>query len=304
MFTVCNFLEISNTKDIPDGFIVEECSKYYSELNNFFVICREHREQLMLEWVQGSLGQFYPLFEKQFSLNKRTAMSFLAANGKIASYTQEFVESCGGVERFKEIYTDNSFQFSEDLTQTEPENSEPDAPDEPADITEPEESMEPTEEMGVLEEDFIGDNEVELVEECHSTGSDNSAELSQDVLTQSESETEEFCIAPNFQNRCGNECIYNADGSLRGLTEGEILNLLSKLREVDKRISLQSLDPDYVMTKDELLQTVNYLETLSPSIFKGFILYTIEKATTEAERIRISAILDEMANYVTSLNKM
>ena len=102
---------------------------------------------------------------------------------------------------------------------------------------------------------------------------------------------------------CVCDCIYNSDGSFKGFTEGQILNLLIHLRELDSRVALEGLNPDYIMTEEELQASVEHLEEFSPSIFKAFFLRSVQSAKSETERIRCSQLIDQLLDFLQSLNK-
>ena len=105
------------------------------------------------------------------------------------------------------------------------------------------------------------------------------------------------------RNTCVCDCIYNSDGSFKGFTEGQILKLLNELRELDNRIALDDLNPDYVMSTEELQMAVEKLEDFSPAVFKAFFIRSAQGATTETERIRCSQLIDQFINFLQSLNK-
>lgn len=105
------------------------------------------------------------------------------------------------------------------------------------------------------------------------------------------------------RKECACDCIYNSDGSFKGFTEGQLLNMLTHLRELDSRIALDGLDPEYVMTEEELQVAMEHLEEFSPSIFKAFFLRSVQSAKSETERIRCSQLIDQLLSFLQSLNK-
>ena len=115
--------------------------------------------------------------------------------------------------------------------------------------------------------------------------------------------TEQHKNTETPRNTCVCDCIYNSDGSFKGFTEGQILKLLNELRELDNRIALDDLNPDYVMSTEELQMAVEKLEDFSPSVFKAFFIRSAQGATTETERIRCSQLIDQFINFLQSLNK-
>lgn len=301
MFIVCNYLDVCKKTDVPDGFIVEQCSVYDESLAELVVICREHRIANVLDWAKTNMGAKYPMFEKQFGINKTKAMCFIKAKGSIKSFTEELVLSCGGIDEFKKMFlitpeedesdTEDVLEFedtgdavtisdpvveSEPLPEPEPVVPEPVVTPEPAHLSEP---------VVQTLDSFPMDN----IRNAAVSGSDEFERL--DDSNHSE------------EKKCHRDCIYNADGSFKGFTEGDILNLVAKLRDMDNRIALDDLDPDKVLTKSEFAQVATYLDTVSPSIIKAFILHELDNVSTETDRIRMSAVLDKLSTFISTLNK-
>lgn len=324
MFIVCNYLDVCRETDVPDGFIVEQCSAYDESLNGLVVICREHRIGNVLDWAKTNMGAKYPMFEKQFSINKTKAMCFIKAKGSIKSFTEELVLSCGGIDEFKKMFlTENTTQPEtdevlelDDVTVSEP-IVEPEPVDEPepvtvvqsATVSENEAKLGPSAEdvadimkasgvgptMHVNTTQVLNSFPMDSVRNAAISGSDDFERLD---------EIKRAGEVNRFEERkCHRDCIYNADGSFKGFTEGDILSLVAKLRDMNNRIALDDLDPDKVLTKSEFAQVATYLDTVSPSIIKAFILHELDNVSTETDRIRMSAVLDKLSTFISTLNK-
>lgn len=102
---------------------------------------------------------------------------------------------------------------------------------------------------------------------------------------------------------CGKNCIYNSDGTFKGFHDGQIMSMLQQLKDLDKRIALETLNPEYVLDKESLAEAATFLETVSPAVFKGFILEYMTKPVSETDFIRVSVLLDKFAGYLDSLCK-
>lgn len=354
MFIVCNYLDVSRLDAVPDGFVVEECSKYSDDLDGYAIICREHRIENVMNWARTNMGAKFPMFEKQLSINKTKAMCFIKAKGKIKSFTEEFVLSCGSLEKFKETYgigkeeetpsepvqedatqsdvvTETVEETTEDQTEkvaadtvtkesddetdqsvperilTEEEkrdlSTEPiqiqnvgsvvtpivDTPVEPAPVLVPTETQ--------VVEESASNAEEQIIEEINPN---DASQLQYAAIRKSEEEAQSY--SPVVQ-KCQQDCIYNSDGTFKGFTEGQVLKLLQHLKELDNRIALDDLDPEYVLTTEEVEKTATYLDSVAPSIFKAFFIREVSNVGSEADRIRISAILNHLAAFIASLNK-
>lgn len=277
MFIITNYLDVEAESRRTDGFVVEECGDYVPELAGYVIVCREHRVSTILEWAQNNMGDKYKLFEKQFGMNKQKAMMFIRIKGGIKSFTEEFMMQAGGLEQFKELYCKEEPKPEpepepEPIPELEPEPTEPEP--EPVEPAEPEPEPEPVEPI----------ESVELAEP-------------EPVPTE--------IIRENLLGNagCHNGCIFNSDGTFKGFTEGQIVSLLRQLRELDNRIAMDTLHPDYILTKQELEESIDVLDKVSPSLYKAFILSEAQNATDEIDRIRTSVMLDKFSSFITTLNR-
>lgn len=109
----------------------------------------------------------------------------------------------------------------------------------------------------------------------------------------------------NVGQRC-EHCIYDKDGVFKGFTEGQRLTMLNKLHELDKEIALGTLNPEYVLNKDELDEAKVLLESYSSGAFKSFFIHYVELVRlhgSEADFMRISNLLDEFITFAQSFNR-
>lgn len=313
MFIVCNYLDVCKKDDVRDGFVVEQCSVYDKSLESLVVVCREHRISNVLDWAKTNMGTKYPMFEKQFGINKTKAMCFIKAKGGIKSFTEELVISCGGLEAFKKMF----MVEGPEVDFVEPESVEE---AEPAVV---ETTTEPVTSATAMPKSVAEPSPVTVVEQPKVESSPVDAPVTSQIVTpipvvepevrtfDTEYRNASFSGTDEFERRdeqkeekvCHRDCIYNADGSFKGFTEGDILSLVAKLRDMNNRIALDDLDPDKVLTKSEFTQVATYLDTVSPSIIKAFILHELDNVTTETDRIRMSAILDKLSTFIMTLNK-
>lgn len=346
MFAVCNYLEISDNEHITDGFVVEDCGEHYEELYGYFVVCREHRVTHVFDWAKMNMGVFFTQFEKQFKINQKKAMRFIASNGKIASFTEEYVESCGGVEKFKQLYCYSSQPEVRVDTVVEEEQKVSSAG---ALSPQPESQHDPQPESKPVmhtRHSFIGDtvehpkpqqpimtqeppSEWKLGTQsanCFVADSFNPVDVTEPepqlqpaiTVSEPESQTEPkptMQSAVSFVDSSPNSIasaaqltaspesvLFNSDGSFKGFKEGQIVNMLQQLRELDNRIALDTLNPDNILNEEEIRKSAELIDTLAPSVFKGFILDELKHVKTESDFIRVTSLLNNFSSYIVSLN--
>ena len=299
MFLVCNYLDVERIDSRTDGFVVEECGEYDNSLSDLVIVCREHRIANVKEWACSQMGNKATLFERQFKINPTKAMTFVRLKLRIPSFTEELVNQAGGTERFKELYDvkpigilskpeetteENSVIVGESVAQSE---SIPEVPVQEVSVQEV-----PVQEVPVQE---VSVQEVSIQEEAV-----REASIQKEAVPgESEQGTISTYLAVHPQ--CHTTCIYNTDGTFKGFTEGQILTMLEHLHALDKRIALDSLNPKYVLSAEELEEASKFLDSISPSVFKAFILYEASQAESETDRIRISAILDRFSSYMSTM---
>lgn len=324
-------LDVCKTNAIPDGFIVEDCGEKYPELSGYSIICREHRISEVLDWAKETLGVKYPMFEKQFSVSKTKAMTFIRVKLGIKSFTSEFVNSCGSVEEFMKQYCSSDDQVSttekSDITVSENEASISELGDTIGTTT--------TTEQNDLHDDT--GFEEELITEQKSEDSEDAANTTTECLQTEESEDitdvdnkdgeSEVCVGESealvedseliaekpstdeesdelqISHECPAGCIYDSSGEFKGFSEGQILNMLQHLKDLDDRICLDSLNPDDIMTDNELQQSMVYLDTVAPSVFKAFLMQEVESVKTESDKIRVSAMLNKFSGFLYQLSR-
>lgn len=322
MFAVCSYLEIINKNVIVDGFIVEECGDYSTELSDYCIVCREHRKATVFEWAKMNMGIFYNQFEKQFSINPQKAMKFVASNGKISSFTEEYVMSCGGVEKFKELYcvptqelaqnktslqeielsTDGIEEDTSGVIVTEvpaspvPEVAAPEEIDSFSafETTEVEPSVDEAPAQSIYQENEFAES---YVPEFSVTAYDEpvhepSAPVYDEPLQES---VQEPALPPEA-------ALFTNDGTFKGFREGQVISILQQLRDLDKRITLDTLNPDDILNAKEIEGAAELLDSVAPSIFKAFIMDELKHVVTEADYIRVSALLNNFSSFLATVN--
>ena len=152
----------------------------------------------------------------------------------------------------------------------------------------------------------VVEDQTEIVEDPYAYENDSENENESECQTE---DSEVYSASEEKENTqskvikyCNEMCIYNSDGSFKGFTEGQIVSMLSHLKELDKRIAMDTLNPEYILTEDELRNAAPFLDTIAPSVFKAFITYLVLNASSETDRIRSSVMLDNLCSFLNSMN--
>lgn len=115
-------------------------------------------------------------------------------------------------------------------------------------------------------------------------------------------DAEPLQIIKDVQNVMANK-YFTSTGRFKGVDESMLLESLKELRDLDKRIALDTLDPDYVLSEEQLLRSADIVNTFGPAIFKSFFIEMILSAKDDRERIRVSALLDDFISYVNERSR-
>lgn len=291
MFIICNYLDVCNKHNLPDGFLVEECCDYDESLADYAIVCQSYREGNILAWAEANMGDKYQMFKKQFAINPTKAMIFIRLKGEIKSYTEDLVMQSGGLEEFKKLYCKPLGNNVQTLELNDVSASEQVLP-----TTDSEEETEPE----------VVEDQTEIVKDPYAYENDSENENESECQTE---DSEVYSASEEKENTqskvikyCNEMCIYNSDGSFKGFTEGQIVSMLSHLKELDKRIAMDTLNPEYILTEDELRNAAPFLDTIAPSVFKAFITYLVLNASSETDRIRSSVMLDNLCSFLNSMN--
>lgn len=337
------YLDICLISDIPDGFIVEECSTYSGMLSEYCVVCREHNIPKLKAWIQQNLRFNVEHCITLLDKKPQACMKFLASNAQINSYTEEFVKECVDVNGFLTKYgalkpvVESADNIDVDITNASATSEESSlhssvcAQQTEENSTNPNKNLENSfnndehslssdsqpVENNSQEETFVKDNVTAESEAWHCTcGTKNYGNFCSECGNAKEDLTN---VSANVDDSnipivdlskieeklsgCGKNCIYNSDGTFKGFHDGQIVFLLQQLKDLDKRVALDTLDPEYILDRESLNETSTFLESISPTVFKGFILEYIGRAESELDFIRVSVILDKFAEYLDSLCK-
>lgn len=296
MNILCKFFDAVCEKDFSEGYLIERCAEVDNELSDYVIICTESKAAQLKEWARENLGEKFTMFEKQFLVNSQKAMVFIKVLYKIDSFTSDFVDFVGGKEEFFRLYGEiKQLEKPKEAEEVTQETSIFD------DLADEESEVAAEEALGVGEEstEAVVKELMTAIDESvtETKESNESTEVVVDEFT-----TEESGLLQTEKSVCPRPCIFNTDGSFKGFTEGEIVSMLSLLNELDSRIALDTLNPKYILTANEMKEALPTLDMIAPSVYKAFIMHMVSGCTDETERIRVTVLLDKLSTYINTLS--
>lgn len=339
MNTICKFLD-ATFKDVNQGdVVIEDCAAFDEDLNGYVVVCKAHKVEQLMDWAKENLDAKFDMFKRQFDVDPKKAMVFIKAIYKINSYTEDMIEFAGGKEEFINMYrpheslTDSNADETSEIPSEQPvvsvtEESTPltgssddlaisvnGIEDVKCQDTKQEENavsnLNTTNESvggNTPNADFDAEGLMGCIsdtEEASAVADDTAeefADLGLGYATSMPADRKECIQIKEEMIDCNRPCIYNKDGSFKGFTEGEIVTMLNLLKSLDKRIALDTLSPEYILTESEMKESVPTLDAIAPSVYKAFVLYMVNGCSDEMDRIRTSVFLDKFSTFVRTLN--
>lgn len=326
MFELCEFLNVFRSGSIPDdGFTVEDCSSYDAALDGFVLVCREHNVGNVKSWLKGNMRSNVEHCLKMFDHSPAKLMGYVRTVSGIRSYTEEMVKAVGGIQQFLDKYaglkdtggsqasvpesTPESVLSGEGISEAVPKALE--------DLT----AVETLTPSGFSENAMNPPEPLDEPDLSSLTGGLVNTDSS-DVSVSVESRTQNG-VAVGEVNPFGPPMpgstpaqavtdqvevvhvtrkvyeIQQYDPALiEMISDDNILESLTKLRELHRQIALDGLNPDFVLDDNKLKRAHEMLEAYPPAVFKDFVLSMIASVNNDIERIRVSSMLDDFVQYV------
>ena len=92
--------------------------------------------------------------------------------------------------------------------------------------------------------------------------------------------------------------VLNPDGTFVGFTKENMKEIADSIDSLNLQINLGNIDPDEILSVDEIKKASEYLEDFDPHIYKHFIMSIFSKSETQADRAYISGLMDRFYEYV------
>ena len=95
--------------------------------------------------------------------------------------------------------------------------------------------------------------------------------------------------------------LFNSDGTFATFSEEQTIEVMRLLKSIDEAALLDGLDPDDILSKDELQTAITFIETFGPGIYKEFFLNFVKSARSDRDLIRATLLLDDFARYISQV---
>lgn len=279
MVDLCEFLEVA-TADTSEK-IIESCGDYNSALKDFVLVLDSSRDNLVKDWIQRNMRRNNDHCIKMFEAQPASTYKFLMKCRGLSDCTTEFVKEAGGVQQFLDKY-------ARLLPATDPEPDEEQVGELP--VEEP-----PVEKLSAAELEICEDSAEEEekaamtpIEVPHTE--DRPANVTQQPPLIIEQKT--------VINKTVESVMEYDPALIENISDGQIAESIEKLKELNSQIALGGLDPKFVLADSDLERIYKKLCTYPPDIFKSFVLAYLKSVSSETERFRISAVMDDFLSFV------
>lgn len=313
MIEICEFLTVCSSKE-PTGTVIEKCEDYNGVLKDFVLVLEPDKIPILETWIRNNVRQMQDHCIQMLENEPQSTFKYLMRMKNLKECTSEFITDAGGIQQFLDRYSyilpkEETVAQSEKVAEEDPEASDTKEVTEQLNesqttVTEPEQgpltsadSANPKtdadllkEELGILNEtETAKDTEVEKSETMESAETKKQEPI---VITKQTTIVEE-----TIHKKVQNVMDYNPD-LISNISDGDIAVSLTKLKELNDAIALGGLDPSLVLTDEDLEEIYKRVYTYAPDVFKSFFLAYLKSVTSETERFRISAVVDDFVKFI------
>lgn len=300
-----DILQVMQEDDLTkEMVVVESCEDVNTEYAGLFVVydpvAKAGEALSLIEEMDNELK------DKMVGLlNTNPQVLFKALRGDNDSYTNMFVEQAGGHEAFLAMFEDDEFMKT---APSEEGNVKIQPVMGAAPVVMPDEMTETDFDMfdGDVTEAAGSGTMEELVARVEGVTEKIEA-LNSSLTTPLVNATELLTAAYSrlcnkeetmSERLCGLENLFNPDGTFKGFSEDNIEAIARDVKRMDERIALGSLDPNEILTEDELIKATECIEDFGPNIFKQFVLSICKQVENDADRVYVSGLIGRFLEYV------
>ena len=293
MIDICEFLDVSDIKK-PSGQVIEDCEDYNGALKDFVLVLEPDRISLLETWIKN---------------NVRTMQDHCIEMLK-SECTSEFVSEAGGIQQFLDKYRrklstpqEETPASAEDALSDDAEEATQEHTEEPVEITK-EDSKEassdvPTETPTVIKENVITHEDDYMDASADHSDATEVTEIKENVpATGTTDVTPEVIVTKKVIHKTVTRVMDYDPKLIDSISEGEIAESLRKLKDLNAKLALGGLDPDLVLSNQDLENVYRKVYTYPPDVFKAFILAYLKSVNSETERFRISAMIDDFVKFI------
>ena len=240
----------------------------------------------------------------------KSTFKYLMHMRNLSECTSEFVSEAGGIQQFLDKYRrklstpqEETSASAEDASSDDVEEAHQEHAEEPVEITK-EDSKEafsdaPTETPTVIKEHVITREDDYMDASADHSDATEVTEIKENVPTTGTTDvTPEVIVTKKVIHKTVTRVMDYDPKLIDLISEGEIAESLRKLKDLNAKLALGGLDPDLVLSNQDLEDVYRKVYTYPPDVFKAFILAYLKSVNSETERFRISAMIDDFVKFI------
>lgn len=309
MIDICEFLDVSDVKK-PSGQVIENCEDYNGALKDFVLVLEPDRISLLETWIKNNVRMMQDHCIEMLKNEPKSTFKYLMHMRNLSECTSEFVSEAGGIQQFLDKYRrklstpqEETSASAEDASSDDVEEAHQEHAEEPVEITK-EDSKEafsdaPTETPTVIKEHVITREDDYMEASADHSDATEVTEIKENVPTTGTIDvTPEVIVTKKVIHKTVTRVMDYDPKLIDLISEGEIAESLRKLKDLNAKLALGGLDPDLVLSNQDLEDVYRKVYTYPPDVFKAFILAYLKSVNSETERFRISAMIDDFVKFI------
>lgn len=309
MIDICEFLDVSDVKK-PSGQVIENCEDYNGALKDFVLVLEPDRISLLETWIKNNVRMMQDHCIEMLKNEPKSTFKYLMHMRNLSECTSEFVSEAGGIQQFLDKYRrklstpqEETSASAEDASSDDVEEAHQEHAEEPVEITK-EDSKEafsdaPTETPTVIKEHVITREDAYMDASADHSDATEVTEIKENVPTTGTIDvTPEVIVTKKVIHKTVTRVMDYDPKLIDLISEGEIAESLRKLKDLNAKLALGGLDPDLVLSNQDLEDVYRKVYTYPPDVFKAFILAYLKSVNSETERFRISAMIDDFVKFI------
>ena len=309
MIDICEFLDVSDVKK-PSGQVIENCEDYNGALKDFVLVLEPDRISLLETWIKNNVRMMQDHCIEMLKNEPKSTFKYLMHMRNLSDCTSEFVSEAGGIQQFLDKYRrklstpqEETSASAEDASSDDVEEAHQEHAEEPVENTK-EDSKEafsdaPTQTPTVIKEHVITREDDYMDASADHSDATEVTEIKENVPTTGTIDvTPEVIVTKKVIHKTVTRVMDYDPKLIDLISEGEIAESLRKLKDLNAKLALGGLDPDLVLSNQDLEDVYRKVYTYPPDVFKAFILAYLKSVNSETERFRISAMIDDFVKFI------
>ena len=309
MIDICEFLDVSDIKK-PSGQVIEDCEDYNGALKDFVLVLEPDRISLLEIWIKNNVRTMQDHCIEMLKNEPKSTFKYLMHMRNLSECTSEFVSEAGGIQQFLDKYRrklstpqEETPASAEDALSDDAEETTQEHTEETVEITK-EDSKEASSDVSTETPTVIKENVITHEDDYMDASADHSdatevTEIKENVPAAGTTDvTPEVIVTKKVIHKTVTRVMDYDPKLIDSIAEGEIAESLRKLKDLNAKLALGGLDPDLVLSNQDLEDVYRKVYTYPPDVFKAFILAYLKSVNIETERFRISAMIDDFVKFI------